>query len=583
VRVLLVPGAGRGQGSGHLRRCLRLARLLGEGAAVLLEPGRSGGEGTALELLAPLAGEGPLPAIEESFEPEAVWDLVVLDRRRTSLAEVARFLPLPVLGLDEGGAARRFVPYLVDTPVGFPFGHAPNLRTPALLGLPGRRQGWRFPFEKVLVSFGGEDAVDLSGRLLKALLSRSPLRPEQLTVVQGPYFRRRRWPAGVTVLVNPPQLQRLLAEYDLLVTAFGLTAWEALVAGVPVVLLHPSRYHRRLGRLAGFPDIGLRRPRVRSLTRLLADRGRFEALLAGAPRGSAEPDREANRFFAGLRPMGNPRCPVCGSAVNPAVARFPKRTYLRCLRCRILYLVPFGEAARCYDENYFFQEYRQQYGRSYLEDFEAIKAMGRRRLRIVQKLLPKGAGPPRLLDVGCAYGAFLQAAAELGFATEGLDISPQAVRYVMEHLGIACRVEDFAAPAATGSDSPGYHALSLWYVIEHFRDTAAVLWRANRLLHPGGVLAFSTPNAGGVSARRSLRRFLQASPSDHFTVWNARSTAALLLRFGFRLRRIKITGHHPERFPCGQAFPAGVLRLASRLAGLGDTYEAYAVKIGEPS
>jgi 2-polyprenyl-3-methyl-5-hydroxy-6-metoxy-1,4-benzoquinol methylase len=583
MKVLLVPATGRGQGSGHLRRCLRLARRLGEDSAVLLEPDGASGQAGVRELLAPLTGEEPLPAVRERFEPDEGWELVVLDRRRTSLAELARFLPLPVLGLDEGGPARRFLPYLIDTPVCPPFGHPPNRRSPELLELPDRRRAWRFPFQKVLVSFGGEDALDLSGRLLNGLLARGLFRPEQLTVVQGPYFRRERWPAGVAVLVNPPALARLLPEYDLLFTAFGLTAWEALTAGVPVVLLHPSRYHRRLGRLAGFPDIGLRRPRINRLAHLLADRRRFELLLARSPGGQQEHGPEAHDLFTGLTPIGDPRCPICGGAANPAVARFPARTYLRCRTCGILYLVCFGEAARRYGEEYFFEEYRRQYGRTYLEDFEAIKDLGRQRLLLVQSLLPAGGQPPRLLDVGCAYGAFLSAARERGFTAEGRDISSQAAGYVSERLGIPCVTEDFSALAAATTDGPRYDVLTFWYVLEHFRNTHAVLRRANRLLRPGGVLAFSTPSAGGISARRSLSRFLQESPSDHFTVWSPEGTAAVLARFGFRLRRIRITGHHPERFPGGRAMPHGALRLASRLLGLGDTFEAYAVKIGELS
>jgi 2-polyprenyl-3-methyl-5-hydroxy-6-metoxy-1,4-benzoquinol methylase len=571
----MVPGVGRGQGSGHLRRCLRLARGIGEGAAVLLEE-------NARELLAPLAAEGPAPAVEESFGPGAAWDLVVLDRRRTRLREMNRFLPFPLLALDEGGPARRYMPYLVDTPVGRASGHPPNERTAALLELPRRREGFNFPFERVLVSFGGTDERDLSGRFLKSALGSGLLRPEQVTIVQGPYFRRNRWPEGVATLVNPAGLSRLLPEYDLLVTSFGLTAWEALAAGVPVVLLHPSRYHRRLGRLAGFPEIGLRRPRMRRLARLLADPGRFERLLAEAPRGSGQQGRSVSGFFEGLRPAGDPRCPICAATLNPAAARFPKRTYLRCRGCGVIYLVAFGTEGRVYDENYFFEEYRQQYGKSYLEDFATIKALGRQRLPFVRRLLPERGEPPRLLDVGCAYGAFLQVAQEQGFRAEGLDISSQAASYVSERLGVPCRAEDFGSPTDPGRQIASYDALTLWYVIEHFRDTAAALRRANRELRQGGVLAFSTPSAAGVSARRNLRRYLECSPGDHFTIWSPRITAAVLRRFGFRLRRLRITGHHPERFPGGGAVPAWALRAGSRVLGLGDTYEAYAVKIGEP-
>jgi SAM-dependent methyltransferase len=332
----------------------------------------------------------------------------------------------------------------------------------------------------------------------------------------------------------------------------------------------------------------VRRPNLTRLRRLLADRAVFarqlepEAATAAALRAAAE-TRPGERglenlppsaLLPALLPAGSAACPVCGRSLNPVVARFPRRSFLRCRSCRMLYLADFGAPAATYGQSYFFEEYRRQYGRTYLEDFDAIREAGRRRLQRILPLLPRGAEPPRLLDVGCAYGPFLAAARELGLAAEGLEVSAEAARYVREQLGLPCAQGDFLrVPLPEG----GYDAVSLWYVLEHFRDAAAVLRRANRLLRAGGVLAFSTPSGSGISARRSLRRFLSASPADHFTIWDPRRTGPLLRRFGFRLRRVRVTGHHPERFPV--RLP--LLLAASRLLGLGDTFEAYAVKIGE--
>jgi SAM-dependent methyltransferase len=129
----------------------------------------------------------------------------------------------------------------------------------------------------------------------------------------------------------------------------------------------------------------------------------------------------------------------------------------------------------------------------------------------------------------------------------------------------------------------GAAVVTMWYVIEHLPDLTDALSVVSDLLEPGGVFAFSTPNATGVSARRSLRDFLRNSPPDHFTVWSPRTARRVLARYGFEVTGVRVTGHHPERFPGATRLRDGgpgrrVLLALSRVLGLGDTFEVYAVK-----
>jgi len=266
----------------------------------------------------------------------------------------------------------------------------------------------------------------------------------------------------------------------------------------------------------------------------------------------------------------------------------PGRSYFRCEDCGMVYLTGFSENPISYDEQYFFAEYRAQYGRTYLEDFEHIAGMGRRRLEIIERLRrvrgATGSGATaelRILDVGCAYGPFLSAVAGAGHAPYGMDVSAEAVAYIREQLGLP------AMEGAAGSVRPDEHfslpyfdVVTMWYVIEHLNALDEVFpWVAD-LLPPGGVLALSTPSLSGVSGRRDLRGFLEHSPRDHRTVWSPRIARRVLSRFGFTVRRIRSTGHHPERHRLGEALPLlrPLLLLWSRLFRLGDTFEVYAVK-----
>ena len=587
-----MPAGGHGEGMGHLVRCLRLAREIGAGCS--FHPGWL--DTTAIRTLRDGISrfpEGRRPRIIDPASRRGSWNLVVVDKRRTTAEELASFRQLgTTVLLDEGGEARRNAAYLVDTLPRLPRGEPANSSSLAYLGLraargrPRRRRAGQPA--RLLVSFGGEDALDLTGVLVRAIIEGGLFEPGSVTVVAGPLFGDRDWPAGIRVVKNPRSLRPLFARHDLLVTHFGMAAFEAMAAGLPVLLFNPTRYHRALARAAGIPEIGVRKVRAHALRRLLADPGTLEAGVESFHRRlEASPCESLAGHLAMLRGASDDRCPACGRP-GPVIGRFPQRTYRRCHACRIDYLQSFGGPPRTYRRGYFFEEYRAQYGKSYLEDFASIEAIGRGRIALIEralgsraKELPRGA----IVDIGCAYGPFLAAARDTGWPCFGIDVSRDAVAYVRNALKLpaAClpleRLERRRIPGAR------IDAITLWYVIEHLDDLDGALRRLAGLLDPGGVLAFSTPNGRGISSRSSTRSFLEASPRDHRTILAPTGLRRLLARYGFRLAAIRVTGHHPERFPGpvgrlarrGKVGHAMVL-AASRLARLGDTFEAYAVR-----
>ena len=98
-------------------------------------------------------------------------------------------------------------------------------------------------------------------------------------------------------------------------------------------------------------------------------------------------------------------CPLClASGVRPL--RAGGGVFFRCRRCGIV----FNSAYRplSYDESYFLDDYRGQYGKTYAEDREAIRRLADARLVRIFSLY--GGGAPRgslsLLDVGSALGFF---------------------------------------------------------------------------------------------------------------------------------------------------------------------------------
>jgi 2-polyprenyl-3-methyl-5-hydroxy-6-metoxy-1,4-benzoquinol methylase/spore coat polysaccharide biosynthesis predicted glycosyltransferase SpsG len=582
---LLVPAGGAGEGMGHLVRSLKLAGQLGSRVWILTRRL----DRNAVKLLSEW-----LSRIPKTTRPVALsrmprgkkWDVIIVDQRRTSTRELGELMERGLVAcVDEGGEARDLSPYTVDALPGPPGRSAANLAGPSFLFLP-RRVHSRPPLatKRILVSLGGEDKERLAERLVDAMLGAGVCRTDQVTVVEGPLAALRRWPPGVKVLRAPHGLDRALRQHDLLITHFGVAAFEALAAGIPAVLFNPTHYHATLGEAAGFASIGTGIPRMKVLKQLLDDPSELRAQVnrfnhkVGRARG-----RELSRVLGGLRKVGSSACPVCGRTGNGVIARFPDRTYRRCAECGVLSLESFARSRMKYDAGYFSSEYKSQYGRTYLEDFQSIKAACLPRVAAVRRLI----GPMHegvVLDVGCAYGPFLAALSESGLPGFGLDVSPGAVAYVEKKLGMPALCAGFQE-VERGKLPRKIAAVTLWYVLEHFPDADGVLTKAAALLSTGGVLAFSTPNGRGISARLSLHNFLQKSPADHYTIFSPRKLKKILGRYELTLRRVRVTGHHPERFPGllgvmaeRSAIAARALRSVSVLFGLGDTFEAYAVK-----
>ena len=185
----------------------------------------------------------------------------------------------------------------------------------------------------------------------------------------------------------------------------------------------------------------------------------------------------------------------------------------------------------------------------------------------------------RLLDIGCAYGPFLRAAAESGLEVAGVDVSEAAVNYVRSELGLDAVVDSaltLDCEAAFGRTR--FDAGALWYVIEHFPDLSPLLTRLADWVRPGGILAIATPCLDGVSGRRNADIFFERSPRDHFSIWSRRSARRLLGEFGFRVVKLVSTGHHPERYPSVRrgCLPRSLAMAHSRVMGWGDTFEIYA-------
>ncbi len=592
--VLCVPCVKKGKGTGHLRRCLSVALSIGCDVYISEDADLEEKD----ELISNALHDGLEPSqIVSKLPQKGDYSLIVTDAFSLS-RELALALAsaAPVVAIDEGSLNTDVCDVLLDIIPSYGIDRPANVSDPSFVTLPkNKRSAPRLQsssdINTILITVGGEDPSDL---VIPAAQAFAPSQKHITAIVENPQESQKRLGEdckNVRLIEPVHNLREQLADYDLVITHYGFTAFEALAAGCAVILLGTSSLHLQLAQKYGFVSLSQSDLAPSQALPLLED---VNALYPDSPfvkDGAGGKDLGA--FVQKLARGRRFSCPVCRDTNpaldNPVVARIAERTFRRCSDCGMLYMAWTGDSDdKNYDQQYFFEGYKKQYGKTYLDDFASIKAQCIRRTSNVDQIYRRfhKTVTPTVLDIGCAFGPYLDAASDAGWQVFGTDISEEAVKYVQDTLHYPASRSAFPAfDSAAEFGVPSFDAVTMWYVIEHFQDLHSVLKAVSKIVKTGGIFAFSTPSASGVSARFSPQKFFQQSPSDHFTLWEPARASSILKRYGFKVCKIVYTGHHPERFPSiakSKAKPNSlqfsIVSAVSHFFGLGDTFEVYCVK-----
>jgi SAM-dependent methyltransferase len=157
-----------------------------------------------------------------------------------------------------------------------------------------------------------------------------------------------------------------------------------------------------------------------------------------------------------------------------------------------------------------------------------VRAAGRLS-RVERMLAADGVASRRVVELGSAYGVFLDEARKRGWTVTGCDVSRDAAAWTREHRGIDVRECDLAdaglAPASadlvTGSE-----------VAEHLADPKRTARAAFDVLAPGGVVLFSTANEASLACALRGSSWGYYLPG-HVVLWSARTLTRLLQEAGF--------------------------------------------------
>jgi 2-polyprenyl-3-methyl-5-hydroxy-6-metoxy-1,4-benzoquinol methylase len=255
-------------------------------------------------------------------------------------------------------------------------------------------------------------------------------------------------------------------------------------------------------------------------------------------------------------------CPLCGSADRKAT-RYTDGTFrvVRCRACRAWYTSPrLREAAMLavYGSGDYFEGgggsgyagYRLQ-RRSLLATFR----------RLVGELERRGMAGGDLLDVGCGYGYFLEAADGRFRTRTGTDFSAEAAA---EARGRADAVHVGGVDALPADAR--FDCITTLHVIEHVYDPRPFVQSLFARLRPGGWLVVATPDMGSGWRRVMGNRWPSFKLPEHVVFYDRSALDALLGSLRGAARTIGVP--YPHAFPLaevcaklGVPAPSAVARL----------------------
>jgi len=278
-------------------------------------------------------------------------------------------------------------------------------------------------------------------------------------------------------------------------------------------------------------------------------------------------------------------CEVCGAGAQDLLYTVNDFPIVRCRECRLVFVgrvVGEQELIDLYDADYW--EGPEAVGYRGYATAEARKRHHFRSLLAdVERLSPP---PGDLVEIGSAYGFFLDEARRRGWRVRGVEPSGHAVRHAREVLGLDVRAGTFdEQPTEPGSAD----VVAMWDVIEHLPHPAQTVAKAAEWLRPGGLIAISTGDVESLSARLHGRDWSLMTPPWHQFYFSRRTLSRLLRGTGFRVVRTlgdgvlaADPGAASRRLP-GWAERALCSRLvsgAARRLGLGGTMFVFARKGG---
>jgi len=232
-------------------------------------------------------------------------------------------------------------------------------------------------------------------------------------------------------------------------------------------------------------------------------------------------------------------CNLCGKSETKFITLRPDGLkVVGCLNCGLAYLNPRPKdhiISKLYDREYYQGgDYLKSYWIS--DYFEETKKSLENKTHFGFKLISKIAKykelkDSKLLDVGCAFGAFLIIARSHGSKPEGIELSDFSAIRGREGFGLEIKTGTLES---AHYPKRYFDIVTMFELIEHLPDPSAFFKEVHKILKNNGLICISTPNYH--CHLKYGKKWLGFTISfEHIFFFDENSIRALLRKTGFEV------------------------------------------------
>lgn len=174
-----------------------------------------------------------------------------------------------------------------------------------------------------------------------------------------------------------------------------------------------------------------------------------------------------------------------------------------------------------------------EYKKRYFKDKHFFKRWFKLKLKRIERFSPEKG---KLLDIGCSYGFFLEAASEMGWDVYGVEPNPVSGTTVKERFGNKVFI-GFLENAPFEKHS--FDVITLWDVIEHMPRPVEFLHRLKNYLRPNGILCLQVPNINSFISELKGAGWDWLSPGDHLYFFSPETIKQMIIQSGLEVIHVR--------------------------------------------